>query len=243
METDTEKQPQEDVEVSTVAQQCEATAKATGERCARKAIAGGTVCRVHGGAAPAVKAAAARRVEEAKAAAAVATLGLRRDISPTDALLEEVQWTAGHVAWLRTKVQELDEQPSREVEDSDGELVDLGGQHSLVWGVTKEKTGGDDRGTTQEAAPSVWYVLYERERKHLVAAASAALKAGVEERRVRLAEQQGDLVAGVLRSILDGLLAAMLAAGMAETLRDVWAQQVSVIVPRELRRVAGPDGP
>jgi hypothetical protein len=41
---------------------CTATAKSTGERCRRSPIAGGIVCRVHGGAAPRVKAAAARRL-------------------------------------------------------------------------------------------------------------------------------------------------------------------------------------
>ncbi|PYG00178.1 hypothetical protein SAMN05216184_104117 [Georgenia satyanarayanai] len=225
-----------------MAQQCSATAKSTGQQCARQAIAGGTVCRVHGGATQRARAAAARRVAEQQALAAVTTLGLPRDISPTEALLEEVRWTAGHVQWLRGKVQELEQQPSREVEDSDGELADLGGQHSLVWGVTREKTGGDDRGTTQEAAPSIWYVLYERERKHLVTVASAALKAGVEERRVRLAESQGALVAGVIRRVLDGMLEQLLAAGMAPGMRDVWQESVVEIVPRELRALAAGGG-
>lgn len=46
--------------------QCKAKAKSTGVRCARSAIAGAVVCRVHGGATPAVKAAAADRVKEAQ---------------------------------------------------------------------------------------------------------------------------------------------------------------------------------
>ncbi len=83
-------------------------------------------------------------------------------------------------------------------------------------------------GTTHEAKPSIWYVLYENERKHLVQVCSAALKAGVEERLVRLAEQQGDLVAMVIRRILDDL--------------DLTAEQqgrVGEVVPRHLRLVAG----
>jgi hypothetical protein len=35
--------------------QCHAKAKATGQQCARHAIAGATVCRVHGGGAPQVR--------------------------------------------------------------------------------------------------------------------------------------------------------------------------------------------
>lgn len=48
---------------------CTATAKGTGERCKRLAIPGGKVCVKHGGAAPAVRAAAERRKAEAAATA------------------------------------------------------------------------------------------------------------------------------------------------------------------------------
>ena len=75
---------------------------------------------------------------------------------------------------------------------------------------------------------SVWYVLYERERKHLVAVAAAALKAGVEERRVRLAEQQGNLVADVIRRILDAL-----------DLSPAQRERVPEVVPAQLRLLAG----
>jgi hypothetical protein len=39
---------------------------------------------------------------------AVRTRGLPIDIDPGKALLDEIHWTAGHVAWLRDKVQELE---------------------------------------------------------------------------------------------------------------------------------------
>ena len=44
---------------------CTAKSKSTGGRCKNPPIPGGTVCYVHGGAAPQVKAVAARRVFEA----------------------------------------------------------------------------------------------------------------------------------------------------------------------------------
>lgn len=50
---------------------------------------------------------------------AVATYGLPRDIDPSEALLDEVRWTAGHVSWLRDRIQELE-------------------QDALVWGVTEQ---------------------------------------------------------------------------------------------------------
>ena len=46
--------------------QCTATAKTTRKRCMKPAIPGGTVCRIHGGAAPQVKAKAVERLKEAR---------------------------------------------------------------------------------------------------------------------------------------------------------------------------------
>lgn len=211
-----------------------------GKPCARPCKPG-EVCNSHGGAAPQVRAARQAREQEAEAARQVQTLGLPIDITPTDALLEEVRWTAGHVRWLREKVQELDDQ-------------------ALVWGTTRTETeagssleigmnaDGDVVGlgsapankVIQTAAPSIWYALYQAERKHHVAVCSAALRAGVEERKVRLAESQGDLVVAVIRRILDGLLTALLSAGLADTqLTTVWTTAVADVVPRELRAIAG----
>lgn len=195
-----------------------------GRPCGKAPIAGAKVCASHG-ANGRTRAAAARALEEQAAARAVATLGLPVDISPTDALLEEVRWTAGHVQWLRGKVQELENGATASGYDAADQAAK---GHPLVWGTTKEKTGGDDYGTTEEAAPSVWYVLYAKERAHLVAVCQAAIKAGVEERRVRLAEQQGDLVATVIGRILDAL-------GLTSEQQAL----VPVVVPRELRAIAG----
>ena len=200
-----------------MAQRCTAKAKSTGVQCARYAIEGASTCRVHGSGSRKAKAAAARRVEEAKAAEAaeraVTTLGLSRDVSPSEALLEEVRWTAGHVDWLRDRVREVE-------------------RDELVWGKTKWKqtdsADGPIKETVEGATPSVWYDLYEKERKHLVAVCTAALRAGVEERRVRLAEAQGAQVAEVIRAILDDL---------SLTLEQ--QQKVATVVPARLRLLAG----
>lgn len=68
--------------------------------------------------------------------------------------------------------------------------------------------------------------LYQSERMHLARVAADCLKAGVEERRVRLAEEQGRLVADVIRRIVEGL-------GL-----DPSAPEVRDIVRRELVAVA-----
>lgn len=194
------------------ARKCKAR-KTDGSPCPNWAMIGQLVCSAHGGRAAQSKAKAAERVTEGKILRAMQTYGLPLDISPGDALLDEVRYTAGHVAWLRGKV--------RELEDRD-----------LVWGVTEEaeKNATEFKGTdtTYGAKPNVWVDLYMRERAHLVAVAKAAIAAGIEERKVRLAEQQGALVAMVIRGILADL-----------KLTPDQRELVAEVVPRRLRALAG----
>lgn len=139
-------------------------------------------CKLHGGSTPAHNTAA----KTTQARRDVVLFGGRRDIHPADALLELVQWTAGEVDYWRHRVHLLDE-------------------HELTWGVTRVKEGGDDRGTTQEAKPNVAYSMLVDASNRLERYSASALKAGVDERRVRLAEQQGTLLHGVLVAVLGEL--------------------------------------
>jgi hypothetical protein len=50
-----------------------------------------------------------------------------------------------------------------------------------------------------------WLLTYQTERKHLVVVAKAAIDAGIAERHVKLAEDQGALLAGAISQILDQL--------------------------------------
>lgn len=191
---------------------CGAKARTTGNTCRRFPVEGATRCKLHGGASPQVKKKIERQQAEKALAEAVATYGLPVDVSPTEALLDEVKWTAGHVAWLRARVQEME-------------------AAALSWGTRSivDKQGGEFPGvdTTEAAAPPVLLDLYQRERKHLVDVCAKALQAGVEERRVRLAESQGALLADVIRRILGDL--------------NLTAEQsalVSEVVPRHLRAVS-----
>lgn len=187
---------------------CTGTSTTTGERCRKRPIVGGTVCPTHGGSAPQVRAAAQRRLAERQAVLAVETYGLPREIAPQDALLEEVHRTAGHVAWLGAVVADVEQQ-------------------DLVWGKTRDKVGGEDAGTTFEAKPNAWLVLYQAERKHLVDVSKAAIAAGIEERRVALAEAQGQLLAQVIRGVLDDL-----------ELSEAQREQAPGVIQRRLRAVA-----
>ncbi len=194
---------------------CKAKAKGTGDRCGKRAMEGQEVCGTHGGRQPAAMAKARERVAEREAAAAVVKFGLQVDVSPSEALLTELRWTAGHVEYLRAKVQALSDQ-------------------ALVQGVTKvvdDPTKG--RVQTVEAQESIWYSLYLKERKHLVEVAAAAVRAGVEQRRIEIAEQQGLMVAGVVGRILDAMLTALLERGLDP--RAFWDSLTGEIVPREFR--------
>lgn len=216
--------------------------------CGTSPAKGGKRCKRHGGASPQAKAAAARRLAEQEAQQimekAIVTLGIKdRDIDPAKALLEEISWTYAHVQWLRGKVQELTEnQPLvRGTEDryeftDDGDTKFTEGSdesgnpnaHALVWGQTeyRDKTGGEDAGQTvvEQAGINIWYQLYMKEREHLTKVSALALRAGIEERKIKLAESQGELVAAVLQRILNAL----------NLTPEQWAT-VPVIVPRELR--------
>ncbi|WP_439947175.1 hypothetical protein [Streptomyces sp. BBFR109] len=197
---------------------CWGRSKKTGKQCGRPSKAGQHVCRFHGGNAPQNLKAAERRITEEKARAIVETYGRKIQTTATEALLDEVQWTAGHVAWLRERVQEIESEAAAPGRDS---------EHPLVWGVTRQKIGGEDEGITEEAAPNIWLKLYQQERAHLVKVCAEAIKAGIEERRIRLAEQQGALVARAIRAILGDL-----------QLTPEQEARVPEVVPRHLRALA-----
>lgn len=169
---------------------CTATSKQTGKRCGAWAIPGGTVCKWHGGNTPNAKKAAAQRLQEDQARTDAARFAARTDIYPADALLELVQYQAGIVVYWRGRVEDVNED-------------------DLVWGETKREKGIGPEGpidkSTSEAAPHIAYRLLTEAQDKLAAYAAAALKAGVDERRVRLAEQQGALVAQVIRGVLTAL--------------------------------------
>jgi hypothetical protein len=159
-----------------------------GEYFCRRAAGHGTShlgtgkCAFHGGNAPShlIRAEKDRKKLEIEAAAReVARLGLPVDVDPQEALLQEVHRSAGAVAYLQRIVSSLDDD-------------NLTQEDSLP--------GGGSR-----TVPSVWLEMYDTERKLLVAASTAAIKCGVAERQVRIAERQGELIAGAVRTILQEL--------------------------------------
>ncbi len=167
--------------------------------CTRNPVAGATRCQVHG-VNQAVKAAGEQRVTEQRAAAAMRRFGGPIDTTPTEALLDTVKWTAGYVSWLREKVSSA--------------------KHDLALTQRSTQTGKREE--------SAWLDLLGKWSDRLVKVCEAAIRAGIEERRVRIAEQQGALVADVIRKILGDL-----------ELTPEQAATAGEAVPRHLRSLAG----
>lgn len=176
-------------------------------------------CKLHGGSTTNHNKAAA----VVQAQRDVELFAARRDIHPAEALLELVQWTAGEVDYWRQRVTQLEED-------------------DLTWGTTKVKTGGDDRGTTEEAKPNIAYAMLVDASNRLERYSSAALKANIDERRVRLAESEGRVLAGVIQRILtrifDALVERLGAVEARQVLESAWPELVAEIVPSELRAIA-----
>ena len=88
-------------------QRCSAQSSRTGARCKRFRMLGGTVCATHGGRAPAVKAAAARRIAMGEVGRLLAEAG-NDNPDPLEGLREELAASGAMVAGLRLLVGELD---------------------------------------------------------------------------------------------------------------------------------------
>lgn len=164
-------------------QKCKAKSSRTGEQCKAWAIKGGEVCGAHGGSAPQVRARAeARRAEKL----AAELWGGRRDVHPASALLELVGWKASEVEYWRHRVHEIQQDD----------------EATLTWGTTKVKEGGEDHGTTREAKPHIALTLLHKAEDDLANYCSAALKAGVDERMVQLAQSTAAQFQRVIQLVL-----------------------------------------
>ena len=175
---------------------CSSHIRGTGEPCLAYAITGMRVCYIHGGKSPLAQ----KKVEQTEAMnegiRVMKEFGVAVNISPAEALLEEIRYTAGHVHFLRARLAALSTDPDDP-------------RHPFIWGTIEEHDvqASQFPGTDSKDGSGInmWYQLYLQERKHLVAVAAAAARAGVEERAIRVEEQKGLLFAGVLRLIFNDL--------------------------------------
>lgn len=114
---------------------------------------------------------------------------------PAEMIMTELQRSAGHVRDLENIIRQFEQ---TDLIETDTIQID------------EEKNGGGENGdytltrTEKRRQISLIWNLYERERKHLSSVASAAVKAGLELRRVRIAEAQLDrMQAAILLAMSD----------------------------------------
>ncbi|MEU4410749.1 hypothetical protein AB0F88_40115 [Streptosporangium sp. NPDC023963] len=181
-------------------QQCTAKSKRSGEQCQNKALLGRKTCRMHGSTTARSKAAGERRVVEAEAGALVRKLLADPDASPVENPVLELMRIVGR---MRQAVDVLGEwvneiEAEGRLEYTDGNLVRR--IHVLV---------------------EAWERMMAEYRRALTDMA----KLGIEERRVKLEEDQARQVSAALRAVFDRL--------------NLTAEQralISIVVPEEFRR-------
>jgi hypothetical protein len=214
---------------------CTATAKGTGERCRRAAIPGGSICFVHGGAAPQTRDAARRRLErirtEGQVAALLDELG-PIDGDPHEVLLDTVSHSAAMAELLRILVGGL-------APNYDPEIVDSAGRATAaLW-------GPDHLG---DARPHPLVALLGEWTDRAARTAKIALAAGIAEQRVQVLTDQGRLIAGVLQGSLRVLFAQaverLVAAGADQSIVAAVVEEVrresGVVVRQQLLELAPP---
>jgi len=205
--------------------------------CMKKPMTGQSVCNLHGGATELGLAAGNRRKKEQevreRAERQVRRFMAREDANPADVILELVRYQAGLVDYWRNAVEEIDE--------------DL----DIIWGVTGRKEVAGLISTTEEttwaATPTLAYRLLREAQRDLAEYAALAIRVGIEERTVKLAEQQGAIFAGAQRAILtrmyDSAVGSLRSAGVEDPevyrrLANEWQTAMALVVPEELRAIA-----
>lgn len=133
------------------------------------------------------------------------------NITPQEALMEEVRRSVAMVRYLQTQIAQWNPAAG-----------DLGALPAL----TDETTRG--QGTPTDAAE--WLRLYREERAHMVRVSKLTIDAGVDIALLQLEQQKGVLIAAAVRDILDEL-----------TLTPQQAELVPQVVPKILMRFSAVD--
>lgn len=161
--------------------------------CKQPLAEGAKRCRRHGGGAPQVKAKEVERVEARKNEEIMRRalpFGESKDVDPLKALLKLISDKAQEVEWLRYRVEEL-------------------GDRARIWGPSDHQEGIGPMGavdmTTSKAGAHTWWVMLRTAEDQLAKFVTAALKAGVAERQVQLAEQQAAVMVGMVQRALASL--------------------------------------
>jgi len=166
--------------------------RADGSPCGAWAVVGAVVCGAHGGKAPQVQAAAQARLAVERVAA---RFGTDLDGTPPGKIaLREIARSSAMVCHLADLVSQLS-------------------KDELTWGIGSKRTvieAGENPVVTieQRARQHPFVIMLRDERNQLRAWIMAAHTAGIEERYVRLAEQEGAWMATIINAMYDRIVHA-----------------------------------
>ena len=185
----------------------------TKERGWGTAHAGYGNCRVHGGLTLAGKKNAAREAGRSL----IDRVKFGGDLTITNvtaeqALLEEVRRSVAMVRWIEERIGVW-------AVPTDWRDQDRGGLPAL----NVPPRAGIPASATEEAA---WLLLYRQEREHSARISKMALDAGIAERLVTIAEDQGKVLVSVIQAVLTAL-----------KLNPEQAKMVPVVVPQVIREI------
>lgn len=171
-------------------EKCTAKAKRTGNRCTSWPVQGGSVCWKHGGSAPQVKAAAARRVVEGQALKAVSAMGAWSPVTdPLTALAEVAGEVTAVKDFLRGLVDEIVERERRAngnpIMDAIGKLADA-----------ETLRTPDDKGAEQMNAK---FQAYMAMLNSTVATLATIAKLNIDERMARIEEARKTMIIEAMR--------------------------------------------
>ena len=181
----------------------------SGRPCRNPPIKGTTVCRVHGGSAPQVRKAAARRAAQLDAHQAaermLAEAGV--DADPIEHLVDSLRRTAALAIVYGQMVADLDHATTQD--DTGQPRGTLGYREAPKSSNDELRVEANDRllGLDRHGAATLhpFVVEYHRLLEVRAKLAKMAIDAGVEERRVQIAEEQGQVIVQVLRATLEDL--------------------------------------
>jgi hypothetical protein len=146
-------------------------------------------CKLHGGASPQAEVTGVVQLARREAVVMGAPID---NLTPEVALLECIRIAGGEVAYASERIAEL--QP----EDAVGPVI--------TTRPLKEEKGAEhpSERVYEEGPPAlhIWIEVRAKAMDRLVKYSEVAIKAGLEERRVRVAEAQGQLMAEAVRGIL-----------------------------------------
>lgn len=134
------------------------------------------------------------------------------NITPEEALLEEVRRAVAMVRWLEERIGAWNFEHLNSVDPDDPRLDPESDEFDPAYRPAQPSLGGLPRLTDETFKGNAtftdekeWLDLYRKEREHAIRVSKMAIDAGIAKRMVTLAEDQGRMLALAIRHVLDSL--------------------------------------